>query len=431
MPHLKFWSAPGLKLAVLGIGITLAACQTYSTNRSSAEVPATLEESLRIGVLLPLTGEDAAIGKPILDGLPALVDRVNACGGINHAPVSLVVEDTQSDLAAGLDAMLKLAEADRVHAVVGALDNQMASAAVGIAVDHKISLVSSSSTSPSLTQRAKAGEFQGYWARTVPSEVYQARALAKLAIANELKSVATIVTDTEDGIEFEQAFTTAFESLGGTIATKDRPIRYDFSTSAVAEDAAAAFERQPDAVLTALDADTGSILLQSAYDQGLTDGVQIMVAGDLLNDRFINDIGRKSDGQFVLAGALTAVPGISGKDERNLSSIGQPQPNNLAAVYLPYTWDAAALVMLAAEAAGQNSGEGIKATVPAVAADGTEVTDICQGLNLLRQGEQIDYQGITGSIDLDQAGDVTGHTYDVWTVNELGRLERLDQVTLD
>ena len=86
-------------------------------------------------------------------------------------------------------------------------------------------------------------------------------------------------------------------------------------------------------------------------------------------------------------------------------------------------------MMLAAEAADVNTGEGIKSNILEVAnAPGTEVSDPCEAMELVRQGEDINYQGASGNVDIDANGDVVGG-YDVWQVNEDGSLAVIDNIT--
>jgi neutral amino acid transport system substrate-binding protein len=85
--------------------------------------------------------------------------------------------------------------------------------------------------------------------------------------------------------------------------------------------------------------------------------------------------------------------------------------------------------MLAAELADENTGTAIKDNLRAVAnSPGTEVSDPCEAMELIRNGEEINYQGASGDIQFDENGDTVG-SYDVWTVQEEGTLEVIDQVT--
>ena len=85
--------------------------------------------------------------------------------------------------------------------------------------------------------------------------------------------------------------------------------------------------------------------------------------------------------------------------------------------------------MLAAQAAGNNTGEGIKSKIREVAnGPGVEVTDPCEALTLLKQGKDINYQGASGNVDIDENGDVVGN-YDVWQVEPNGTLKIVDKVS--
>jgi len=86
------------------------------------------------------------------------------------------------------------------------------------------------------------------------------------------------------------------------------------------------------------------------------------------------------------------------------------------------------LLMLAADGAKANTGEGIQSKLRDVAnAPGTEVSDVCEGLKLLRAGQDINYQGASGNVDIDENGDVVG-SYDVWSVKDDGTLANVGKV---
>ena len=99
-------------------------------------------------------------------------------------------------------------------------------------------------------------------------------------------------------------------------------------------------------------------------------------------------------------------------------------------VYDPNTWDAAALLVLAAEAAQETTGPAIRDQLSAVAnGPGQDVTDVCEALALLREGKPINYQGASGTVDLNPQGDVTG-SYDIWTVDGQGKLQVSDTIEI-
>ena len=442
--------AIALAAIIFATGLVTAACQKTDSNNPTA-VPSTPTannaastntqvtppgttaavsgKGLKLGSLLPSTGDLSSIGQPMQAAVPLLVETVNKCGGVNGEQVSLVSEDDQTDPKAGASAMTKLAEVDKVAGVVGSFASSVSSAAVDIAVRNKVMLISPGSTSPVFTERAKKGDFQGYWARTAPPDTYQAQALAKLASEKGFKRVSTIVINNDYGVGFEREFVQAFKQLGGTVVNEAKPTRYDPKATTFESEAAAAFAGKPDAVAAILYAETGSLVLKSAYEQGLTKGVTVMLTDGVYSPDFPGQVGKTSDGKFILGGAIGTVPGANGKSLANFTKFWQEKTGKEVSAYVPHAWDATALLVLAAEAAKSNTGEGIKSKIRDVAnAPGEEVTDVCKALELVRQGKDINYQGASGNVDIDENGDVVG-SYDVWAVKDDGKLEVTGKVS--
>jgi neutral amino acid transport system substrate-binding protein len=429
--------AIALAATVLVAGVFAAACQEAApppatqqgTSPAATSPAATGGVGLKIGSLLPSTGDLASVGQPMLAAVPMLVETVNKCGGVNGAPVTQVSADDQTDPAAGAEAMTRLAEVDRVAGVVGSFASSVSSAAVPIAVRNKVMLISPGSTSPVFTERAQKGEFQGYWARTAPPDIYQAQALAQLAHKRGFKTAATIVINNDYGVGFEKQFVQAFKTLGGSITNEARPTRYDPKATTFETEVQAAFSGKPEAIAAVAYAETGALLLKSAYEQGLSKGVQILLTDGAKSDQFPGQVGKTSDGQFIIAGAVGTVPGADGAALATFTKLWQEKFGKPPAEYAPQAWDATALLTLAAQAAKANTGEGIQSKLRDVAnAPGTEVSDVCQALELLRKGEDINYQGASGNVDIDANGDVVG-VYNVWAVQDDGKLKVVDKVS--
>lgn len=425
--------AIALGLTVMATGLLAAACQENApppTAQSDTPSPTTTGSGgLKLGTLLPSTGDLSSVGQPMIASVPLLVDTVNQCGGVNGAPVTLVSVDDQTDPAAGAEGMTKLAEIDKVAGVVGSFASSVSAAALPIAVRNKVVLISPGSTSPVFTERAKKGEFQGYWARTAPPDTYQAQALAKLATEKGKKTAATIVINNDYGVGFEREFKQAFKAQGGTITNDAKPTRYDPKATTFDTEVQSALNGKPQALAAVLYAETGSLLLKSAYEQGLTKDVQILLTDGVYTPDFPAQVGKRADGKFILAGALGTVPGANGKALAALTKLWEETQKRPVSAYVPHSWDAAALLVLAAQAAKANTGEAIQTKLREVAnGPGEEVTDVCQGLELLRQGKPINYQGASGNVDIDANGDVIG-SYDVWAVSDDGKVKVIGKVS--
>lgn len=77
----------------------------------------------KLGVTFPLSGPQAAWGTIIVPIMEIAVQDINAAGGVNGRPLSLVVEDSKGDPQAAVSAMRKVVQVDRVPVVLTIFTN--------------------------------------------------------------------------------------------------------------------------------------------------------------------------------------------------------------------------------------------------------------------------------------------------------------------
>ncbi|ABW29304.1 ABC transporter substrate-binding protein [Acaryochloris marina] len=404
-------------------------CAAISGCQLSA--PDSTGDGLKLGTLLPITGDLAQYGTPMQETANLLIKTVNACDGVLGKPVTLISADTQTDPAQGTQAMTKLVEADQVVGVVGAASSASSSAALPIAVRGQVVQISPASTSPVFTERAEKGEFEGFWARTAPPDTFQSQALAQLAKQKGYKSVAILAINNDYGNGLVSAFIPAFKAMGGTVVNETRPTFYDPNTSTFDTEVNQVFKGQPDAVLLVSYPETGSLILKSAQELGFLDGNTALITTDGMKETSLADlVGKNAQGEYLVSGMLGTAPSAGGPAlvafQKRYQDAFQREPS----VFDPNTWDATALLVLAAEAAKEPTGTGIREQLQAVAnAPGEEVTDVCEALALLREGKTINYQGASGTVDLNPQGDVTG-SYDIWSIDDQGKLQVNDTIEI-
>ena len=399
-----------------------AACQNNTSSGSG----------LKIGSLLSVTGDLSQFGTSMQDSANLLVKTVNDCNGVLGQPVQLISENDQTNPAAGAAAMTKLAEVNRVGGVVGAAGSSISSAAVDIAVRNQVVQISPSSTSPVFTERAKKGDFRGFWFRTAPPDNFQGEALAKLAQARGFKTVSVLAINNDYGRGLVNSFSSAFAPLGGKVLNQSKPTYYPPDASSFESEVAAAFQGNPDAVLLVAYPETGSLILKSAYQQGLLGKkTQVMLTDGMKDLKIAELVGKNSQGGYIATGMIGTSASAGGTALKQFSDRYKTAYNNRQpTVYAPNTWDAAAVILLAAEAAKSTSGTAIKDRIREVAnPPGQDVSDVCQALSLIRQGKEINYQGASGKLDCDSQGDVTGN-YDVWTIEKIGQLKVISTISV-
>lgn len=164
--------------------------------------------SLKIGVLTPLTGDEASYGTAMQRAYDLAVSEVNAAGGVNGKKIELVYEDSKCEGNAAATAAQKLVEVDGVEFILGGTCSGETLAAAPTTQQAHVLLLSPSATSPDITQ---AGDLVF---RTYPSDDREAKLVAAYAQSVNLQRAA-IISQTTD---FAQGVRAAFKaSYSGTV----------------------------------------------------------------------------------------------------------------------------------------------------------------------------------------------------------------------
>jgi branched-chain amino acid transport system substrate-binding protein len=95
---------------------------------------------VKIGALVPLTGPFATYGAYTLDGMRFAVDEINSKGGVLGARLVLVEADEKNDAKEAVSIFKRMAEVDRVVAVVGTISSGIGAVLSGEAEQAKVPL---------------------------------------------------------------------------------------------------------------------------------------------------------------------------------------------------------------------------------------------------------------------------------------------------
>jgi ABC-type branched-subunit amino acid transport system substrate-binding protein len=363
-------------------------------------------EEVKIGVLLPLTGDAQAYGQAALNGVKLAVEQVNAAGGLLGQPVQLVVGDSQSSPQAAVAAAQKLVSIDNVSGLIGdMLSGSTIPVATSVTSTAGVTQIAVASTSPTITTMGDK-----YLFRTAPSDALGGVALAQVAWEVGFRKLAVIYVNDDFGRGMSDSFSAAFTKLGGTI------------TGSVAQDPGKASYRGELQKLAAGGAEalvpivhpTDALLI---IKQSLEDGdFSKFYFGDVKGKEIIDGIGAKYlDGSF---GVSPQALQDSESYKRFAEAYQQKYGEAPSLPYIDGAYDAAMVLMLAIEKAGSPDRAKINDTVREVAnAQGTQVLpdDWAKAKELIAKGEKIDYVGASGSVDFNEHGDVKG-TFAKWTI---------------
>jgi branched-chain amino acid transport system substrate-binding protein len=176
--------------------------------------------AIRIGALVPLTGEVASFGVSTRNGYELAVQEWNARGGVLGRPLELSIRDDQGNPAQGLDALTRLVEHDRIVALLGASLSKVSYVAAPIVQSLGIPMISPTSSDPKLTA------IGDHIYRVCCTDRAQGDAAAAFAFQDLRARRAACIYDMGSvyPAELAQAFKSKFMSLGGKmVAYQDHP----------------------------------------------------------------------------------------------------------------------------------------------------------------------------------------------------------------
>jgi len=400
-------------LAILAI----AGCVSPPEEKPEGVTPTEVTE-VKIGSLLPITGDLAQFGGPMEDAAKLAIKDVNENGGVLGAKIKLINEDSRTSETAAADAMNKLVKVDKVPAVIGGAGSGISMAMISIAINNEVVQISPASTSPDFTTYPD----QDFFFRTAPSDALQGKAMAILAIKEGYKNASTFVINNPYGTGFEKVFIEEFEKLGGKVINT---VRYDAAAVTFDSEVAKASEGNPEVIMLVSYPETGSLILKTAYEKGVMENTKWLLSEGLRSDDLAEMVGKDEKGKYIIAGfkGTTPDPRVTGPAYENFKNAYENEYGRKVTTFCSNTYDAAAIIALAIEKAGKASGPAIRDVIREVAnPPGMEVTDLGEALRLIREGKDINYQGASGEITFDENGDVSGR-YSEWQIAENGSAE--------
>jgi branched-chain amino acid transport system substrate-binding protein len=394
----------------------LVACNdsgSTSTPDSTPQVSTTVAPQVsdgifRIGLLIPQTGSVDGSGKSLTQVATNAIDIVNAAGGILGRDIELVVRDEGSDSATALTAVDDFISEFRIDALIGPMSSSIALSVLPRLVENKIGSCSPTATAVSLASFPDNELF----VRTTPSDILASEAMAQLI--GQTGVVETLVAYPDD--PFGRAFAAEIRrSLAVQGIAIVNEVAYDTDSS---DDTPVAAEltTNPNSVITLIgDSDSGGRLLNSLLD--MKSANKIIVNDALSQVDLSSNTNIDSDMRKSIVGV--AVDAFAGIDADN---------NDLLPPFAAAVVDCVNLIALAAIVSESDIAEEFMAQVPAVSRGGSGCNLFEECLALLQQSLNIDYNGVTGLLDLDPNGDPSRAQFVTFGFNDQGRSEFKERI---
>ena len=359
-------------------------------------------EEIKLGIFIGFTGPIESLTGHMAAAADLAMKEASDSGKLlgGSTVVGIRADSTCAiDTAAGTAAAERLITAEGIKGMVGGDCSGITGAVLqNVARPNGMVMISPSATSPALT----TAEDDGLFFRTAPSDAREGEVMAEILVEKGIKSIAMTYTNNDYGKGLSEAITTAFIAKGGTVtinaAHEDGKADYSAEVAALASAGG-------DLLVVAGYLDQGGKgIIQASLDTGAFS--QFGLPGGMVGDNLPLSIGPALDGSYGQV-AQSDSAGAAMLTEMGKTSA---TPFDATSPYSMESYDAAALIMLAMQAAGSTDPKVYKDKVLDVAnAPGEKILpgEIGKALELLAAGTDIDYDGASG-VELIGPGESAG-----------------------
>lgn len=379
-----------MKKVLLATAATLAATAAFAQG----------EGPVKLGVVLGFTGPLESLAPSMAAGAEMAMAEVTESGLLldGLSVESVRADSTCIDAAAATSATERLITGDGVVGIVGADCSGVTGAMLSnVAVPNGIVMISPSATSPGLT----AAEDNGLFFRTAPSDARQGEIISNILMEEGIETVALTYTNNDYGKGLADAFQSAFEAAGGTvtISTAHEDGKADYSAE-VGALAAAGGDRL---VVAGYVDQGGSGIVRAALDTGAFETFHF--PDGMISQALVDNFGEEIDG------SSGDNPGTDSPGAQIYQDMATAQDYDGTSPFSAEAYDAAALILLAMQAAGSSDPAAYKESVMDVAnAPGEEILpgELGKALQILKDGGDIDYIGAS-AVELIGPGESAGN----------------------
>jgi ABC-type branched-subunit amino acid transport system substrate-binding protein len=371
---------------------------------------------LHIGSFLPQTGDLAYLGPPEFAGVDLAIQEINDNGGVLGNPVEQTRGDS-GDLTPdiGAEQVDKLLNAGS-DVIVGAASSSVSLSVIDKIIGDGKVMFSPANTSPAFDTY----DDKDLYFRTSPSDVFQGEVLGNLIVEDGFNNVSILARQDSYGEGLANRLQEILKEKGADVAAYELYSADATNYTAEVNKIAAS---NPDAIALIGFEETTKIVPQLiAKNVGPQDVQTYFVDGNTAD---------YSNEDFELEGVKATFPApaeVPTDFNQKLDDIWAPKKLD-DYTYGAQSYDAMMLIALAAEAAGDDDGLALSKEIINVSRDGTACTTYADCLELVKAGEDINYEGVSGPVDLNDTGSVSKATIGIQEYGANNKYTQIDSVS--
>lgn len=399
----------------LGLALSLVLVGALVISGLIGVGPAFAEEYIKIGSIQPLTGSLASMGVSEQNAIDMAVKDINDAGGPLGKQIMIIRQDSQTKPAAGASAAHKLISVSGVPAIIGATSSGVTIAISEVTIPNQTVQISTGSTSPRITY-LKDNDFVS---RTAPPDIYAGGAMAMWARDQGFEKASTFVVENPYGLGLSNAFADAFDAAGGEILQQVGILK---NKSSYRSELRKAFKGDPDVVMNAAYAKDDIVAMKQWYELGLPKVWFEAPEGRTVG--MIDSLGEIYNNTPVID-MYTPSTSFRNKFTKNY----EDTYDRRVGVWTRHSYDATMALALAIQKAGSEYLEVSRVEKSKMIRDnlrdvtnppGEKVTypDAFENAKeLLDEGKEVNYEGISGAVNFTDTGDVV-NDFMIWRVKD-------------
>ncbi len=354
-------------------------------------VPAAADETVSIGLVAPLTGDQAYIGIGCQQGALMAIEDANVKGPVfGNAKLKLVPLDDQHNPTQAVLAANKLAADPAVAAVVGHFNSSCTKAASAIYHEARLAQVSPASTNPDISKQG----FDTFF-RVCPTDDVQAPAAASYVAKLGLKRIVILDDQTTYGKGLADQFEKSFKAGGGEVIRREGVTQGEKDFTPLLTKIKST---KPELVFFGGIYPEMALLLRQAKKVGLETE---WMAGDGIFDPSLPKLAGPA-GEGVYATMLGVDP-RSLPDAKDFVARYEARYGEIGS-FAAYAYDSANVLIDAIRRAGKNDREAI----------------------LAEMKKTKDFPGILGPVNFDARGDAVGKSVGIFQVRD-GKFQFIEE----
>ncbi|GCB48167.1 ABC transporter substrate-binding protein [Streptomyces sp. NL15-2K] len=367
---------------------------------------------LKLGYVLPETGQLAFLGPPQIESLKFAIKTMNDAGGVLGKPVPAVVSSDEAGQEAVAAQSAERVLAADVDAIIGAAASGMSLAFIDRVTGAGVVQCSGSNTAPTFTDY----DDDGFYFRTAPSDVLQGPVLAGVVTGDGHERVAVIGRADDYGRGLVEATKSGLEEEGATVPVADT---YDPKATNFDQVVQKVRDARPDAVVV-IAFEEGVQILQALIEAGLgPDRIGVYGADGLRSEELASLVAPGNPER--LAGMKGTAPS-SGANEQYVKDLKEFAPDLKELQFAPQVFDCVTTIGLAAEKAGTDDPQKIADEMVGITKDGEKCNTFADCKKLIAAGRDIDYDGVSGPLEFSDAGEPNRATIEVYEYDDEGVL---------